>query len=193
MRSSLKGLAVAAALWAGASMAEQVAPIPFNGVDFTFHSIVKINNGWSALYAPFGQDPTKSRDEIIVNYFDAKDGGGNPITAEGMASGMVSNIKEHGGTTILPFAVPDPTRQGALIYYVTSYYVYPQDGNGDIWRAKVLVWKDRVVGLLVKHQVDGTGAQEIETNIRAWLVENLQSQGPIIDAIQVPPEPAHGG
>lgn len=173
-------------------MADQVPPIFFNGMNFDFHSVKKIAEGSGVYYTPSGQDPNRANDEIIINYLNAKDERGNPITAQGMASAMVANIKAHNANFVYPFAAPDPAHKEQMIYYVLSYSIFPQDGNGEIWRARVMQRGERVIGLLIKHQVDGTGAGDIEAKIKAWMNESLQAEVPMVDAIPIPPEPPRG-
>lgn len=183
------GAALLLAAWTGAALADP-APITFNGVDFAFHHVGRINNGWAAYYAPHGQDPEQSHDEIIVNYLDKTDGQGHSITAKGMAELMLGSIDAQGGKLIAPFAAPDPVYQGRLSYVMTFYYVYPRDKNGDIWRARIMQGDDRAFGVMFKHRIDGTDADDIDARIIAWLKDNMSTIR--LDTIALPPEPSHG-
>ena len=187
----MRRLAVAVILLAGcAGMAwADPAPITFNGVDFVFHDIGRINNGWGAYYTPWRQEPNQSRDEIIVNYMDRVDAEGHAITAQQLAEKMLGSIKENGGKTLLPFAAPDEAFKNRLSYYVHFFYVYPQDHNGDIWIARVAQDDERAIGILYKHQIDGTDAGDIEAKAVGWLKDNMKSTP--IDKIVPPPEPPH--
>jgi hypothetical protein len=182
--------AILLAAWTSAALAEQPAPIAFNGLSFDFRAMGHINNGWGVYYAPGGQDPDQAHDEIIVNYLDRTDGKGNAITAQGMAESMLGSIRAQGGTLVLPFTAPDPAYKGRLSYYMAFYYVYPQDKNGDIWAARVVQDDERALGVLYKHRIDGTDAADIEAKIVAWLKDNMGKMP--IDHLAIPPEPPHG-
>ena len=181
--------AAAFLLTAGAAIAEP-APITLRGVDFAFHDIGKINNGWGAYYTPGRQEPEQSHDEIIVNYMDKADARGQAITAKDMAERMLGGIKEKGGKVVFPFAAPDKAYKDRLSYYVAFYYVYPQDRNGDIWIARIVQDDERAIGILYKHRVDGADADEIEARVTAWLKEYMESTP--VGTLAIPPEPPHG-
>jgi hypothetical protein len=187
----VKRLASAAfllAAWTGAALADP-APITFNGMRFDCRAMGTINNGWGVYYAPGGQDPDQAHDEIIINYLDKTDGKGHAITAEGMAESMLGSIKAQGGNLVLPFTAPDPAYKGRMSYYMAFYYVYPEDGNGDIWAARVVQDEDRALGVLYKHRIDGADATDIEAKITAWLKDNMGKMP--IDHLAIPPEPPH--
>ena len=99
---------------------------------------------------------------------------------------MQDQAKSRGGTVIMPFKVPDPADKSRFVYYVTMYYIYPQDGNGDIWLSKMLQSGDRTVGILYKHQVDGENAKAIAESARLWLVQNLKDYSSALEKIEVP-------
>jgi len=175
--------------WTGAAMADP-APITLHGVDFAFHDVGRINNGWGAYYTPGRQEPEQSHDEIIVNYMDKADAQGNEITAKGLAERMLGSIKAKNGKVIFPFAAPDQAYKSRLSYYLAFYYVYPQDRNGDIWIARVVQDDDRAIGVLYKHRIDGNDEADIEGRITAWLKENMESTP--VGTLVIPPEPPHG-
>ena len=188
----MKRLAAAAfllAAYAGTAMADP-APITLHGVDFAFHDIGRINNGWGAYYTPGKQQPEESHDEIIVNYMDKADSSGNPITAKETAERMLGGIKANAGKVVFPFAAPDKAYKDRLSYYVSFYYVYPQDKNGDIWIARIVQDDERVLGVLYKHRVDGETADEIEDKVAAWLKQYMESTP--VGTLVIPPEPPHG-
>ena len=177
------------AAYAGSASADP-PPITLHGVDFAFHDISRINNGWGAYYTPGRQEPEQSHDEIIVNYMDKADAAGNAITAKETAERMLGGIKANGGSVVFPFSAPDKAYKDRLSYYLAFYYVYPADRNGDIWIARVVQDDERVLGILYKHRIDGANVAEIEDRITAWLKQNMESTP--IGALVIPPEPPHG-
>ncbi|GEM_PF-5175017 len=181
--------AVLLAAWAGAAMADP-SPITLHGVDFAFHDVGRINNGWGAYYTPGRQEPEQSHDEIIVNYMDKADAQGNEINAKNLAERMLGSIKAGNGKVILPFAAPDKAYKDRLSYYVAFYYLYPQDGNGDIWITRIVQDDDRALGVLYKHRIDGSDAADIEARILDWLKQNMETTP--VGTLVIPPEPPHG-
>ena len=182
-------LAVLLAAWTGAAMADP-APIALHGVDFAFHDIGRINNGWGAYYTPGRQEPEQSHDEIIVNYMDKADAQGVSLTAKELAERMLGSIKANGGKLVYPFSAPDQAYKGRLSYYLAFYYVYPQDRNGDIRIARIAQDDDRALGIVYKHRIDGVDEADIEAGIQDWLKQNMESTP--VGTLVIPPEPPHG-
>lgn len=160
--------------------------IEFMGQSFNLNKFEDITNGNALYFAPGAQDPDQSADEIIVNFYDRQSKEGAEITPEGIADRMQAQAKARGGTVIMPFKVPDPADKSRFVYYVTMYYVYPQDGNGDIWLSKMFQSGDRAVGILYKHQVNGANADAIAANARAWLVQHVKDYSSALENIAVP-------
>jgi hypothetical protein len=164
-------------------------PIQFAGQAFDFHDQRPISSGSALYFAPNRQDPDQASQAIIISYYNARFDDGSVVSAENIAKALVQRYKTRGGTLLLPFAVPNKSGNGKLTYFVTAYYVYPSDGNADIWFAKVEEIDGEVVGFLYKHQITGGDVETITKNINDWLRQNLKTYGSYLGALQAPPTP----
>lgn len=163
-----------------------VRSFDFVGQTYRLGKIEQIANGDGFYFAPGGQNPDDATEEIILNVYDRQDQQGKSITADGLAESMLGQAKGRGATTVLPFKVPDAANKHRFVYYLTMYYLYPQDGNGDIWLSKILQSGDHVVGILYKHRIDGADANAIAENARAWLLENVKQYSAALDTVAIP-------
>jgi hypothetical protein len=161
-------------------------PIVFVGQNYDFYRKDRITAGWAFYFAPNRQDPDRSEQAIIVNYFDGMDDAGKTISAEGVARGMAAQGKAKGATLLPPFATPDPLIKGKYNFFISLYYVYPQDRNGDIWIGKVSQVGDQVVGMLYKQQVAGADSTAISDAVKNWLLQNLRTYGSALGALSPP-------
>jgi hypothetical protein len=163
--------------------------IQFAGQTFDFHDQRPISSGSALYFAPDRQDPDQASQAIIINYYNAKFDDGSVVSAENIAKALVQHYKAGKATLLLPFAVPDKSGNGKLTYFVTAYYIYPSDGNADIWFAKIEEIDSRVVGILYKRQISGGDVETITKNANDWLHQNLKSYGSYLGALQAPPAP----
>jgi hypothetical protein len=162
-------------------------PIAFMGKSYDLYKREKIHLGWALYFAPDHQDPDRADQSIVVDYFDAADDKGNPISAEGVARAMATQDKAKGAVLLPPFATPDPANPGKYNFFVQLYYIYPQDRNGDIWVSKVSQVNGAVVGILYKQRVAGADAGAISDAVRNWLLVNLRTYGTALSALAPPP------
>lgn len=159
------------------TVATTYPPLEFAGQTFDFHDKRQISSGSALYYAPDRQDPDQASQAIIINYYNAKLDDGSVVSAEGIAKALLQRFSARGGIVMTSFAVPDKSGNGKLTYFVVSYYIYPSDGNGDIWFSKIEEIKGTVVGTLYKRRISGSDADTIATNIRGWLHQNLNTYG----------------
>jgi hypothetical protein len=169
---------------------EKDPAVLFLGQAYNLHDVKGITNGWGAYYAPHDENPDDASDEIIINHMNANDGQGNPLSAERLFNEMLGHVRQRGGIIISPFKVPDPAISGAYVHYVTFYYLYPKDGNADIWLSRIFQSTTGAISVLYKHRVDEGDPAVIETNVRHWLGQNLQIYGNALSALQLPSEPS---
>jgi len=184
----------AALMLSSPAIAKTVAypPVSFVGQTYDFYKKEKIALGWALYFAPRGQNPDRADQAIIVNYFDADDGKGHPISVEGIARAMAEQDKEKGATLLPSFATPDALNPGKYSFFVPVYYLYPADKNGDIWISKVSQFGDTVVGMLYKQQVYGADSAAIAAAVKGWLLQNLRTYGAALGNLSAPPKPAPG-
>jgi hypothetical protein len=164
-------------------------PISFVGQTYDFYKKEKIALGWGLYFAPHGQDPARAAQAIIVNYYDATDGNGHAISAEGIARSAAAQDKAKGAVLLPAFATPDPLNPGKFSFFSTLYYAYPADRDGDIWIGKVTQFGDTVVGMLYKQQVQGADSAAIAASVKDWLLRNLRTYGDALTALKAPPKP----
>ena len=181
--------AAMAALSPAMAKTESYPPIGFVGQTYDFYKKEKIALGWGLYFAPRGQDPDRADQAIIVNYYDATDGQGHVISAEGVARSMAAQDKAKGAVLLPAFATPDPLNPGKFSFFTTLYYAYPADRNGDIWIGKVSQFGDGIVGMLYKQQVQGTDSAAIAASVKDWLLKNLRTYGDALGALKAPPQP----
>lgn len=174
---------------APSTAANPYPPIQFAGLSFDFHDQRPISSGSALYFAPDQQDPDQASQAIIINYYNATFDDGSVVSAENIAKGLVQRYKARGATLLLPFAVPDKSGSGKFTYFVTAYYIYPSDGNADIWFSKIEEVGGRVVGILYKRQFSGADVETITKNINDWLHLNLKTYGSYLGALQAPPVP----
>lgn len=164
-------------------------PIAFVGQTYDFYKKQKITLGWALHFAPAGQDPDRADQAIVINYYDRQDDQGHAISAEGIARSMAIQDKDRGATLLPPFATPDPSNPGKYIFFITVYYIYPKDRNGDIWIGKVLQVGNGIVGMLYKQQVYGADDAAIAESVKRWLLRNLNTYGGALSTLAPPPGP----
>ncbi len=162
-------------------------PIAFAGKTYDFYKQERIKLGWALYFAPDHQDPDRADQSIVVDYFDAADDKGHPISAEGVARAMAEQDKAKGAILLPPFATPDAANPGKYNFFVQLYYIYPQDGNGDIWVSKISQADGAVVGILYKQRVAGADSAAIGDAVRNWLLANLRNYGTALSALIPPP------
>lgn len=165
-------------------------PLEFVGQVFYFHDKRGISSGSALYYAPDRQDPDQASQSIIINYYNAKLDDGSVVSAESIAKAMLQRFSAQGGIVVTSFAVPDKSGNGKLTYFVVSYYIYPSDGNGDIWFSKIEQINGAVVGTLYKRQIPGSDAGNIATNVRGWLQQNLKTYGSSLGGLAAPLAPS---
>ena len=180
---------VAVCLAAPAAIADNATPpaLVLVGKSYDFYKRERIHLGWALYFAPDHQDPDRADQSIVVDYFDAADDKGNPISAEGVARAMAERDKAKGAILLPPFATPDPANPGKYNFFVQLYYVYPKDGNGDIWVTKTSQVGGAVVGILYKQRVAGADSAAIGDAVRNWLLANLRNYGTALSALVPPP------
>lgn len=164
-------------------------PISFMGKTYNFFKVQEIKDGRGIYFVPGGQNPDQATEAIIINYISSQDSQGNALSAEQIAMAMAQNSKRKGATVIAPFGAPDPLNKSQNAFFMSMYYVYPNDGNGDIWISKVAQAGNKVIGILYKHQVSGPDAATITMNIKSWLAQNLQTYGGALGSLIPPTEP----
>ena len=152
----------------------------FAGETFDFHDQQPIRSGSALYYTPGHQDPDRANQTIIVNYYNAKLDDGRTATAEGLAKDLLQHFSSRGGTVVSSFAAPDKSGDGKLTYFIVSYYIYPSDGNADIWFSKIEERDGRVIGILYKHQISGAAADDLTSTVKDWLRQNLKTYGSAI-------------
>ena len=134
------------------------------------------------------QDPDRADQAIVIDNYDAADGQGHVITAEGVARASAAQEKARGAVLLPAFATPDPLNPGKFSFFTTFYYAYPADGNGDIWIGKVSQFGDAIVGILYKQQVQGADVAAIAASVKNWLLHNLRTYGDALSALTPPPK-----
>ena len=191
LRGGLLAFAIFAAT-AGLSPAyakgETYPPITFAGQSYDFVRSAKIALGRAFYCARRGQDPDRADQAIVIDYYDAADGQGHVITAEGVARASAAQEKARGAVLLPAFATPDPLNPGKFSFFTTFYYAYPADGNGDIWIGKVSQFGDAIVGILYKQQVQGADVAAIAASVKNWLLHNLRTYGDALSALTPPPK-----
>lgn len=165
-------------------------PIEFAGQAFDFHDKRPISSGSALYYAPTHQDPDQASQAIIINYYNAKFGDGSVVSAEGIAKGLLQHFSSRGGNPVTSFAVPDKSGNGKFTYFVVSYYIYPSDGDADIWFSKIGEINSGVVGVLYKRQVSGADRDTLAKNVKDWLRQNLKTYGSSLGTFAPPPAPS---
>ena len=166
--------------------AAQSKAITFMGQTYNLNKVDKINSGNALYFAPGQQNPDHAVDEIIVNFYEQQDKGGNPITPQRLSDSMIAHAQDEGAAIVMPFKIPDPADKSRYIYFMSHYLVYPEDGNADIWLSKIFQSGNRVVGILYKHRVDGKTENAIAENAKAWLAQNAEPYGNALGQIVVP-------
>jgi len=164
--------------------------IAFFGQQYTLYQTEHISNGWAAHYSIDPEHPDSATDTIVINRLHSQDTHGREIGPADYAHEMLDGVKSRGATVILPFAVPDNRHPNQYTYYADFYYIYPEQGLGDIWLSRIFLDDSGIVSILYRRTISGYDRATLERAVRQWIAMNVTSRGTALGSLTLPAQPS---
>ncbi len=150
--------------------------LAYDGIKYTFTYQEAINEGMAGYYRPVSIKDRENRSSFIVNIHETRPDETEQETVERVANAIVSENEARGGIILTPFVATDNSgKHGA--YFVTLYFLYPNEGFGELFLTKVGATKAKVYSIFYRREFSGADDDKLKREIESWLTENLDVHG----------------